>query len=247
MKLKVLGSSSSGNCYILDNGKEALVLEAGVPFAEVKKALDFDISRIVACLVSHEHGDHARYVSDYLKAQIPVYTSQGTIDALGIHHKLLRPVVMENDSLTRAGGFRISAFRTKHDAAAPVGFLIGHAETGVVLFATDTYYLEYTFAVLHNILIECNYSLDILDANTQNGSIPKPQRDRTIQSHMSLDTCIETLRMNDLSAVNNIVLIHLSDSNSNAEAFQAAVREATGKTIHIASKGLDINFNKTPF
>jgi hypothetical protein len=64
---------------------------------------------------------------------------------------------------------------------------------------------------------------------------------------MSLDTCIETLRMNDLSAVNNIVLIHLSDSNSNAEAFQAAVREATGKTVHIASKGLDINFNKTPF
>lgn len=37
MELKVLGSSSNGNCYILDNGKEALILEAGVRFQEVKR------------------------------------------------------------------------------------------------------------------------------------------------------------------------------------------------------------------
>ena len=45
MELKVLGSSSSGNCYILDNGSEALIIEAGIRFMEVKKALDFNISK----------------------------------------------------------------------------------------------------------------------------------------------------------------------------------------------------------
>ena len=37
MELRVLGSSSSGNCYILDNGNEALIIEAGIRFIDVKK------------------------------------------------------------------------------------------------------------------------------------------------------------------------------------------------------------------
>ena len=38
MELKVLGSNSEGNCYIL-NGE--LLLDAGVPIKEIKKGLDF--------------------------------------------------------------------------------------------------------------------------------------------------------------------------------------------------------------
>ena len=34
MRLKVLGSGSSGNCYILENDNEALIIEAGLPFME---------------------------------------------------------------------------------------------------------------------------------------------------------------------------------------------------------------------
>lgn len=55
MKLKVLGSGSSGNCYILENDTEALIIEAGVLFMEVKKALDFSISKIRGVVISHEH------------------------------------------------------------------------------------------------------------------------------------------------------------------------------------------------
>ena len=58
MKLIVLGSSSSGNCYILDNGKEALIIEAGIRFQEVKKALDFNLRKVVGCVVTHAHNDH---------------------------------------------------------------------------------------------------------------------------------------------------------------------------------------------
>ncbi|HCB45364.1 MAG TPA: MBL fold hydrolase, partial [Algoriphagus sp.] len=59
MKLIVLGSSSAGNCYILqDNQGNSLILEAGVRIKEIKKALDFDISGIQGCLISHRHGDH---------------------------------------------------------------------------------------------------------------------------------------------------------------------------------------------
>ena len=61
MKLKVLGSNSLGNCYILENKDEALIIEAGIKFAKVKESLNYNISKIVGCLVSHEHNDHAGF------------------------------------------------------------------------------------------------------------------------------------------------------------------------------------------
>lgn len=246
MELKILGSSSAGNCYVFDNGKEALVVECGIAFNKVKEAVNFDISRIVGAIVSHEHGDHAKMVGKFLDALIPVYTSNGTAQSLGLSgNHLLHKMV--KDGVYNVGSFKVYAFTTQHDAAEPFGFLIYHEEMGTVLFATDTYYLEYTFNGLNNILLECNYKLEILESNIAAGRIPAKLRDRTIKSHCSLKTCKEILQANDLSLVNNIVLIHLSDGNSNATEFQRDVQEATGKTVHIANKGMTLKFNKTPF
>lgn len=55
MILKVLGSGSSGNCYILHNEEEALIIDAGVHFNQVKEYLDFDLKKIKGLLVSHQH------------------------------------------------------------------------------------------------------------------------------------------------------------------------------------------------
>jgi hypothetical protein len=41
--------------------------------------------------------------------------------------------------------------------------------------------------------------------------------------------------------------MHLSDGNANPPMFLEKVREQTGKAVHIAEKGLEINFNATPF
>ena len=84
MKLSILGSSSSSNCYVLHNDKEALIIEAGVTIQNVKQALDFNISKVVGCFVTHEHGDHSKYVEQYLKASIDVMSSKGTIDNIVI-------------------------------------------------------------------------------------------------------------------------------------------------------------------
>ena len=64
---------------------------------------------------------------------------------------------------------------------------------------------------------------------------------------MSLETCLDVLRNNDLKMVNNILLIHLSDSNSDEVLFKQEVSDLTGKIVNIANKGLVINFDKEPF
>ena len=246
MILKVLGSSSHGNCYIFENESEALILECGVSFKDVKKALDFNLQKVVGCVITHEHKDHCKAVQDILKARVPVYASAGTISAMNPQGYFL-PLIVEAGVVFRIGNFKILPFDVKHDCAEPLGYMIQHEETGNVLFATDTYYLPNTFQGLNNILIECNYRIDILERNIEAGAIPEVVKNRTLESHMSFHTCRDALLANDLSAVNNVVLIHLSGDNSNAKEFQEGIRKATGKTVPVAAPGMTINFNKTPF
>ncbi len=245
MELTVLGSSSSGNCYVLQNGTEALVIECGVSLMEVKKAVNFNISKIVCALCSHSHNDHSKYVNDFLDARIMVCYSRETHSAKKPKSKFM-PFFVEPAVRYHFGGFTIMPFDVKHDVPC-LGFLIKHEEIGLLLFATDTYYLPYTFTGLTNIMIECNYRMDLLQKSIQSGRIPNKLRDRTLESHMSFDTCRDALLANDLSKVNNIVLLHLSDGNSDAEEFKQDIHNATGKRIHIADRGLKINLDKHPF
>ena len=242
MRLRVLASGSKANGYVLSNDREALVIECGCTYAQCLQAVGFNRGKIVGALVSHEHGDHAKYVGQYLEACINVHASRGTADAIRSDSRFLIPT--KPLELFKAGGFAVMPFDTQHDCAEPLGFLIHHEEMGQVLFATDTYYLKYKFPNLSHIMIECNYATDIIERNVAENVIPAIVKERVFRSHMSLDTCIRTLHANDLSKVNTIVLLHLSGNNSDPDAFKRSVEEATGKLVFVADKGLDIPFNK---
>jgi hypothetical protein len=100
---------------------------------------------------------------------------------------------------------------------------------------------------LNNIIIEANYSKEIIDQKFGSESNKEFLRNRVLKSHFSLANCKDMLSANNLSQVNNIVLIHLSDSNSNEKQFVKEVYELTGKNVTAAINGMQINFNKTPF
>lgn len=249
MKLHVLGSSSSGNCYLFQSEKtgEVLAVEAGVKFNKVKKVLDFNLNSIVGCIVSHEHGDHAKCVGDFINACIPCYMSQGTKHALGFSSGYWAKGLLPFEQVV-INGFRVIPFPVQHDAAEPYGYLIRHEECGTVLFATDTYFLKYKFPGLNNVMLECNYSKEILDANFTAGRIDKKRYERTIKSHMSYDNCLLTLQANDLSQVCNILLLHLSDNNSNATEFIHGIERLYPEIeITAATNGLSLTFNKNPY
>lgn len=55
MFLKVIGSSSHGNSYILESKTGSLLLECGIQFKKIQKAVNFDLSKLRGCLISHEH------------------------------------------------------------------------------------------------------------------------------------------------------------------------------------------------
>ncbi|WP_138481673.1 MBL fold metallo-hydrolase [Dyadobacter bucti] len=249
MRLTVINSGSSGNCYLLESSTgEILMVECGVRFQQVLQAVGFKVNKIVGCALTHNHKDHSKAVHEVLSSGIKVAASDGTLNAEGVrvHHNAVS--FNSNRNMVCFGEFSIKAFDVNHDAAEPLGFLIRHKELGTMLFLTDTYYCQYTFPGLTNIMIEANYCEQILRDKVAAGVSPKFLRDRVIQSHMSLRTCKELLQANDLSKVNNIVLIHLSDSNSHAGRFEKEVQEMTGKKTYVAIPGLVIeNFGSVPF
>lgn len=242
MKLTVIGSGSKGNCYILRDSDEALIIECGVPFDEVKKAMNYDLKTVCGILITHEHKDHCKGVPDALTNGMNVYATKGTIEGMAIKSHRLNAITIDRPFFV--GKFKIIPVKVMHDAKEPCGFIIKHSECGNLLFITDTYYVPNRFANVNNIMIEANYCDKIIDSKEQTNRFV---RDRVIQSHMSLKTCKEFLAANDLTKVNNIVLIHLSDTNSDAKRFINEVEQQTGKNVFVAEKGMIIDINLTPF
>ena len=114
MTLTVLASGSKANCYVIQNESEALIIEAGVCFKEVQKSLDFNISKVVGCLVTHEHSDHCKYINSFLKYEIDVYASIGTISKLNITKKK-KPIELIKYQCNEIGNFLVFPFDTNHD------------------------------------------------------------------------------------------------------------------------------------
>src|SRR5699024_3485852 len=157
---------------------------------------------------------------------------QGTIEAEGIEHHRLKPIrAKESFSI---GAWKVLPFDIQHDVNEPLGFLLMNQVGEKLLFATDTYYVRYKFKGLTHIMVECNYSMDILEENIASGSVPKIMRKRLIRSHFSLENVKEFLKANDLSKVQEIHLMHLSNNNSDEKRFKKEIQELTGKAVYIA-------------
>src|SRR5690625_843746 len=160
INIKTLASGSAGNAYLISDGHTQVLLECGISFREIQIALGFKTSNIAGCLISHEHKDHTKGLKEVLQAGIDVYASQGTIEQKGIkHHRLKAIKPKEQFSI---GTWTVLPFDVEHDVSEPLGFLLMNQQGEKLLFATDTFYVRYKFKGLTHIMIECNYSMDIL-------------------------------------------------------------------------------------
>lgn len=231
IEIKTLATGSKGNCYYITDGHTPLLLEAGIRFKDIQRKLNFQTRSIKGCLITHEHKDHCAGLPEVLKSGIDCYLSPGTKEALGIQHHRLKPI--ENKKQFTIGTWTVLPFDVQHDVSEPFGFLLVNEAGDKLLFATDTYYIKYKFQGLTHLMVECNYSQKILDENILSGRTPKVLRKRLMHSHFSLENMKEFLKANDLTQLEEIWLLHLSDSNSNEELFQKEVAELTGKMIYI--------------
>lgn len=239
MKLKVIGSGSSGNCYVLDSGEEILIIEAGIKFEEVKEAIDYQTSKIVGVLSTHEHGDHRKYLHEYAKAGIP--TIKGNEYSIsGLIYTVVNSAIL--------GDFFIQMFEVPHDVPC-FGYVIHHPAMGKLVFVTDAMYIKYVFQKVNHIMVESNYSQDILDENMNSGVIPKSLRDRIMKSHMSFETAVGMVKANKNPQLKNVIMCHLSSRNSDKKRFTEDMQAIAGPccNVTVAKKGVEVDLSLVPF
>ena len=217
MKTNVLTSGSSGNVTAVEVGGELILLDCGKSVNWTLERLNYKLPR--AILVTHEHSDHAKAVTSWLKRGVDVYTTQGTIDALELkrRHNLHKITV---GKMFDIGDVRVAPITAIHDAAEPVNFiLIGGADR--VLYATDTGALPKIRGELTKILIEANYSEPVLLAS----DVDDYKKRRILENHLSAEQAIEFLRGHAAAEVH---LIHISKRHGDGEEFKTRAIDATG-------------------
>lgn len=229
MRFDALASSSSGNAYIVSDRETRILLECGVSRQKLQKLSGFSLSEFRACLVSHEHKDHAKSVGELISRGMEVYMSAGTAEALEAEGVEL----IENMEQFNVGSLDIVPFTTFHDAKEPLGFLIKSRVDGDVLaFATDTVNLRYRFPGLNILAIEANYDKAILERCEK---MPEKVRYRITNSHMEIDTLCDYLRGLDLSKCREIHLLHLSGATSHEGHFINKVKRAVPPGIDVTA------------
>ena len=229
MKFEALASSSAGNAYVVSDEETHVLLECGISHSKLQKLSGFSLSEFQACLVSHEHKDHAKSVAELISRGMVVYMSQGTAEALETDTVQL----IESMEQFNVGSLDIVPFTTFHDAKEPLGFLIKSRVDGDVLaFATDTVNLRYKFPGLNILAIEANYDKHILERCER---MPEKVRYRITNSHMEIDTLCDYLRSLDLSQCREIHLLHLSDATSHEGHFINKVARAVPPGIEITA------------
>lgn len=255
MKLKVVNTGSqNGNCYILENDKEALTLDAGCKYKDVLKSLEWNISKVCGVLVSHVHSDHSKAFKDFVRAEIPVYTNDETADHFEVITGEKMRGMPEKISF-KCGFFTITPFylphTTKHKDTGNLipcpnfGFHIFHPEMGQLVYMTDFEYpaLSFRQARIEHLLCEVNYCDELVEREEANYT-------HRLQGHLSLKTFKEkVLKQNLTPAMQNIIICHLSDSAADEEQILREVKEIAGNrvNVNIAKAGLTIELNRFPF
>lgn len=234
LSINILGSSSAGNCYQISDGTSSVLLECGLPIRQIRRGTGYSLAGVAGCLLSHEHRDHSRAVKDLLHRGTCCFMSRGTADVLGVLDDP-RSYLIEDRQQLQVGSFQVVPFRVVHDAAEPMGFLLASGREKL-LFLTDSAYSPFTFQGLTHILIECNYMPELLDQNIDEGRVHARLRQRLIHSHFGLPQVLQFLQANDLSRVQEIHLLHLSDANSNEEEMKLAVQRETGCPVFVAPR-----------
>lgn len=235
--LKVVGSGSQqGNTYFLETSNGTLILDLGCKWSEILERLNYKIENVCGYLVTHIHSDHSKSIPNALKYGLNVFSNQDVADKFqGV--KALKP-----KTRYKIGGFYVMPLEVKHNVPN-FAYIIEHEEIGKLVFATDLTHFPYKVKGVNNLLIEANYSNDIVIDHIMNGYEIRSQN----QYHMEFEDTIECIKNNMSSELNNIVLIHLSNNQSDERMFKQMVLDEFGIMPYVADKGLEVTINKEDF
>jgi len=234
MRFAYLGSGSKGNAALIHAGDSLLMLDCGFTVKETLTRLeriDVNPQQLTAIVVTHEHSDHISGVGAVARRlDIPVWMTAGTARAAG---KRLGEIPRQNffdpHTAFSIGEIEIEPFPVPHDAHEPAQFVFrsGKIRLGILTdVGSSTSHIEQMLNRCDALALECNHDLKML----QRGPYPQALKDRVAGrlGHLSNEAAAELLGRVDQSRLQQVVAVHLSETNNSPSLAQAALASAMG-------------------
>ena len=222
LTLKVIGTGSLGNMYLLDYDGEKLLIELGMPYKDLLLNID-DINSVVGAVHTHDHIDHRlpKTYEEVKKIGLKVITPTNT--KIGKRYKL--------------GSFEIIPLPAIHNVECRAYLIRVGGDT--VLFATDTRLLPKVNNVkIDYFIVEVNYierirEQVVLSDNESNGL----HLNGIYQNHHSLESAVEYFESLPYKP-KKIITIHKSNSGlfREPETIEELSRFAK-ETVAVAENG----------
>lgn len=212
LTLKTLATGSSGNCYLLSTEEETLILDCGIGIKDIKRGLDYDLSKIQGIVCSHGHLDHVKSAEDFKLMGFEVW----------------QPYLSEyKRQMKKFGNFTVQSFEVPHDNEPCAAYFIkvnGHK----LLYATDFEYIGMSFRNigLNTLLIECNYQKELVDKEAEN-------RNHVLRGHAELKTVLNIVKDNNSDSLKNVLLCHLSNRNAIPSECVSEVQKIVNKDVYV--------------
>lgn len=238
MRLCSIASGSSGNCIYVGSEQAHVLVDVGISGKKVEAGLnqvELTSRDIDGILITHEHSDHMKGLGVLMrKYGIPVYGTQGTLDAIsemssigripeGLFHEI------SEDTPFYIKDLCVHPFAIPHDAAQPVGYRL-EAQGRSVGIATDMGkyddYIVENLQSLDALLLEANHDLRML----QVGSYPYYLKQRIMSDwgHLSNENAGRLLCRLLHDHLQAVFLGHLSQENNYEQlAFETVCSEVT--------------------
>lgn len=228
MTLISFGSGSSGNCYYLSTGTDALLIDVGVGIRTLKRNFTnygLSFSSIHNILLTHDHTDHVKSVGSMSEQfQLSVYATrlvhQGIFRNRFIKKKVHEPYIkyVEKGVTTQIGEFSVTPFNVPHDSTDNAGYVIKNDGKTLTIITDCGHITDEMPGIIANtdyLIIEANHDLNML----ANGPYPPYLQARISgpNGHLSNDSCGQVVAENRSERLKHIWLCHLSEKNNTPE------------------------------
>lgn len=231
MQFHLLASGSRGNCFVLQQDEDIIVIDCGSTKKHLTHSfhrIGIDYENIKAVLLTHQHTDHI--------SQLKLFQSRPIFAPFLLAESYRQVDVIPYEDFM-IGDFRILPIPLSHDSEITVGYVISSREEKLV-YITDTGYIrKQDHKWLRNAdyyIFESNHDVELL-MKTRRPYLVK-QRILSVAGHLSNEASAEILSEVIGERTREIVLAHISQEANTYEKAEAACRERLAeKSILIRS------------
>jgi phosphoribosyl 1,2-cyclic phosphodiesterase len=234
MKVRSLGSGSSGNALLVESGSTSLLVDAGMPprvlFARLRAA-SVKRGQLTAILLTHEHMDHAQGAAVLAREwDAPMISAPETLRQIlptedeGGPRCAIEPLARGRS--TCVGSLEVLSFPVPHDAAAPCGYLIS-SQGWRVCIAIDAGEVQGqmldAMRAAHLLTLEANHDRERLIR----GPYPWPLKKRILSNtgHLANNQTADALEAIADNTPRWVWLAHLSRTNNTPDLARAHIIE----------------------